>query len=47
MNPWMMSFNVEANVEDVESSTDEEDPIILWMSENEEKTSGFVQWWTY
>lgn len=36
-----------SNVEDTAVTADEEEPIILWMSGNEEETSDFVQWWPY
>lgn len=25
----------------------EDEPIVMWMSGNEEETSDFVQWWPY
>lgn len=42
----MMSSDSDG-IEDTMVTTDEEEPIILWMSGNEEKTSDFVQWWPY
>lgn len=34
-------------VGDTTATADDEEPVILWMSGNEEKTSEFVQWWPY